>query len=143
VNPIKNIAGFDLSDFDIFRRHGYRQINLKNISYQALSDPVTICRLDFQNEVTSPAHYNVNIQIRQTGVCHAVAFWFELHLNDEIKISTLHGAYSNHWQQALQFFREDFQLPAGDSVKLKVTQNTTGFEFGLEMEDDGHLLMRQ
>ena len=139
VNPIKNIAGFDLRDFDIFRRSGYRQINLKNISYQALSDPVAVCRLDFQNEITSQAHYNVNLLIRQTGVCHAVAFWFELHLNEEINISTLHDAHSNHWQQALQFFREDFQLPAGNTVLLKVTQNTTGFQFDLEMGNTGHL----
>jgi hypothetical protein len=86
----------------------------------------------------APAHYNDRIKIRQTQVCHAVAFWLELHPDERVNISTMHSAHSNHWKQALQFFAEEFQLPAGDSANLKVTQNTTGFEFGLEMESAGH-----
>jgi hypothetical protein len=135
VNPVVNIAGFDLSDFDIFRRTGYRQISLENISHQALSKPIAVYRLDFHNEMPAPEHKDVIIKIRQTGVCHAVAFWFELNLDEKIKISTLHGAHTNHWKQALQFFSEDYQLMAGDFVKLEVTQNTTGFEFALKMEE--------
>jgi tetratricopeptide (TPR) repeat protein len=132
VNPIKNIAGFDLSDFDRFRSPGYRQICLENISYQALSDPVAVCHLDFQNDVPTSAQDNLEVRIRRTGVCQAAAFWFDLHLDKKNKISTLHGAHSNHWKQALQFFSVDLQCTAGDTVKLGVTQNLTGFEFILE-----------
>jgi tetratricopeptide (TPR) repeat protein len=137
INPIENIAGFDLRDFDIFRRPGYRQINLNNLNYQPLSDPVAVCRLDFQKNVPASARYDMEIKIRQTGICHAVAFWFELYLDENTKISTLDDSHANHWKQALQFFGEDFRLPAGDSVNLTATHNMTGFSFNLDVENAG------
>ena len=135
VNPLRRIAGFDLSDFDVFRRPGYRQINLENFNYRALSPPAVACRLDFQNKWPAPSLKHLPVSISQTGVCHAVAFWFDLHLDDVTHISTRNTAHTNHWKQALQFLTDDFRLTAGDCVKLQVNQKMTSFEFALETED--------
>ena len=113
---------------------------LEWIDYRALSDSIPVCHLDFQNEMPTSKVRNVIIKASKAGNCHAVAFWFELHLDEKTKISTLHGSHSNHWKQALQFLPEDYQLLAGDFVKLEVTQNNTGFEFSLKMEESKYFV---
>ena len=135
VNPIHQIAGFDLSDFNAFSRNGYKQINLKKVVHQTLSEPTAIYHLDFRKEVPKARKEKISLRVEKSGTCHALAFWYDLHLDEKNTISTLNHADTNHWKQAIQFFPKDYQLTAGNVVDLMVIQSQTGFEFAMKFPD--------
>ena len=74
VNPMGSICGFDLGAFDVFRREGYKQIDLQTLDHQALSQPVSLCRLNFQTGVLRENRKIVPFPIEKTGTCHALVF---------------------------------------------------------------------
>lgn len=131
VNPIGSVAGFDLSDFDIFRSKGYKQVGLSNIDYKALGGPIDILRIDFERDTAAVSKKSIEIRIKHKGFCQAVAFWFELYLWNDIKLSTFHDSFTNHWKQAVQFFEEDYPVSKGDIVNLEVVQDSTGIVFNI------------
>lgn len=131
VNPIQQIAGFDISDFDVFRQNGYKQINLRAVGHQKLSEPTAIYHLDFRKEVPKSKKQKISLSIEKSGTCHALAFWYDLHLDQKNTISTLSQSRTNHWKQAIEFFEEDYPLVAGTTIELGINQSHTGFEFEL------------
>lgn len=129
VNPIHSIAGFDLSEFNIFRSPGYRQFDMTRQDYCPLSDPFDVLTFDFNG----PTHLYQTVQLEvpstADGTCHAVIFWFELLIDSETLFSSRHQAGSNHWKQAIQFFDSDHPTVAGNSFNLEVDQNSTDLVF--------------
>ena len=132
VNPIKEIAGFDLSDFDVFRPPGYKQIDLLKINHRALSDPIDVCRIDFQNDIFVQDLQTLSIVPTNSGICHGIVFWFDLFLDSDTMISSRSRTRTNHWKQAIQFFDKDYHFDCGQPVNLKVLFNSTGISFRLE-----------
>jgi hypothetical protein len=69
------------------------------------------------------------------AVCNAVAFWFELDMDDEgeITLSTSPhaGTKGQTWQQAVQYL-EEFEVRAGDVVPLIATHDTYGVAFKVD-----------
>ena len=69
------------------------------------------------------------------SVCNAVAFWFELDMDDEgeITLSTSphQGTKGQTWQQAVQYL-EEFEVRAGDVVPLIATHDTYGVAFKVD-----------
>ncbi len=135
INPIRTVMGFDLSDFDILRSSSYRQVHLQHIDHQLLSDPIEVCRIDFQKEVPTSMQKDIKVKVGRNGLCHGVLFWFELHFDSETTLSTLNDSPSNHWKQALQFFDDNFMIKKGDEVTLGVLLKTTGLEFMLKLTE--------
>jgi tetratricopeptide (TPR) repeat protein len=132
VNPIKEIAGFDLSDFDVFRPPGYVQINLDDINYREISDTFEICHLDFRQEVFVPPSHALTVTPTISGTCHGIAFWYDLYLDPQTMISTRSGRKSNHWKQALQFFDTDHRVETGQPIRLTVHASQTGLSFDID-----------
>jgi hypothetical protein len=132
INPIKEIAGFDLSDFDVFRPSGYMQIKIDDVNHRAISNRIEICHLDFQNEIFLPSKHTLSIKVAESGACHAIVFWFDLYLDQQTILSTRSDRKNNHWKQALQFFSTDYRLKSGQRIKLNVHRNQTGLSFSIE-----------
>ena len=69
------------------------------------------------------------------SVWNAVAFWFELDMDDEgeITLSTSphQGTKGQTWQQAVQYL-EEFEVRAGDVVPLIATHDTYGVAFKVD-----------
>jgi len=131
VNPIKEISGFDLGEFDIFRNpvaHG--QITLAHEPHRVLSEPFEIARFDFRHLPNEAAPRPLTIQATADGTAQAVAFWFDLHLDDAITLSTAPGADSKHWRQAVTFFERDRLVRQGETLPLTVGHTDTHFFFG-------------
>ena len=132
VNPIKDIAGFDLSDFDVFRPPGYKQIDLYKINHRVLSDQVDVCHIDFRKDNTFKVHQALSVVPTDSGMCHAIVFWFDLFLDSDTMITSRAATRTNHWKQAIQFFDKDYHFDCGQPVNLKVLFNSTGISFRLE-----------
>jgi predicted RNA methylase len=131
VNPIKEISGFDLGEFDIFRNpvaHG--QITLAHEPHRVLSEPFEIARFDFRHLPNEAAPLPLTIQATADGTAQAVAFWFDLHLDDAITLSSAPGSDSKHWRQAVTFFERDRLVRQGETLPLTVGHTDTHFFFG-------------
>lgn len=137
VNPVSTICGFDLSAFDRFRNpNECPTINLEHETHRVLTEPFEILKFDFRDPPTyaadSSPHQRVLEEITITdGTVQAIAFWFDLSLDDEIVISTRPASEVTHWAQALQFFDGDRSVKQGEKIKLQACHSDTLIWFSL------------
>ncbi|CAO3446251.1 tetratricopeptide repeat protein [Azospirillum largimobile] len=121
ANPVGTIAGFDLSRLEAYRNPSYMVLALNDLPHRPLGPPTDVCWIDLRNP---PAHGpvgSVRLPIAADGALHAIAFWFELHIDDHTMLSTAPGSESRHWQQALQFLTIDRRFRAGDMVEARLS----------------------
>ena len=136
VNPIREISGLDLSAFDQFRvAEEYMTQNLAEISHEFCSEEFDMLTVDFTNpwEAFAPGQYrwfDLKIEITSDLPIHGVAFWFNLHLDDEISLSSEPGRKDNHWGQALSCFQQSIQSKAGGFLKIPLCYNDIKIWFG-------------
>jgi hypothetical protein len=131
VHPIREIAGFDLSDFDVFRPPGYLQIDLNGIQHRVLSDVIEVSRIDFATDNLVKNHRSLPINQSAEGLCQAIVFWFDLFVDRHTIISSRAESTTNHWKQSLQFFESDNSVRPSQPENLVVLQNRTGIYFSL------------
>ncbi len=138
VNPVREVDGFDLSAFDEFRVPFYGVINLDLEAHQPLSDPFPAWEVDFRDlppfasEARPGEDGTVEVTVTENGQVQAVAFWFELHLDDEITLSSGPGGELSHWGQAIQFFDCDHGVEKGDTVLVRVRHTDPRIFFSLD-----------
>jgi SAM-dependent methyltransferase len=119
VNPVAGIAGFDLSAFDRFRNPAsYRTISLANEQHKALSAPFHVADFDFSTPPMTERRRVAKIPITATGEAYAVVFWFDLHMDDEVSISSGPEGSLSHWAQAVQFMDRGRAVSAGEELEL-------------------------
>lgn len=138
VNPIKRISGFDLSIFDDFRvSDTYSPVNLGNQEYRALSNVFDLRSYDFYNihdheiDFDNPEVDTLEIEATEEGQIQAVAFWFDLHMDEEDTYSSGPGGELDHWLQAVYFFETPKRVGKGDSISLKALYSDWMIRFRL------------
>lgn len=130
INPIAEISGFDLREFDVFRNPAAHQpFNMTREPHRVLSDVFEMARFDFRRSPKEDAARSVAPQVVADGIVHAVAFWFDLHLDEAITLSTAPGGDSRHWRQAVTFLDQDRPVRRGESVPLTVGHTNSHFYF--------------
>jgi hypothetical protein len=113
---VSQAAGFDVSAFNEFsiQSSGYMGYHLDKMSYRALSAPVDVFCFDFDRmaEAESTA---IEFEILQSGYCHAVAYWYQLRLDEQTFISTAPGLPKlSSWKQAVQLCDHSRLLVKGE-----------------------------
>jgi len=140
VQPLRSIAGFDLSPFDRFRnRAGHSTLRLEQVAHGALSAPATLTRVDFRTppDWSTPDIRRVTLPITAPGKLQAFALWFTLWVDEETPVSTGPAHLSNglpcmdHWGQAILWQAEDRAVTAGDSIEADFTCADTFFDLKL------------
>jgi type II protein arginine methyltransferase len=130
VNPITAISGFDLSEFDIFRNPvAHRPFAMAQEPHRVLSEVFEVVRFDFRRLPGEERSRPVTVRATADGVAQAVAFWFDLQLDDAVSLSTGPGSDSKHWRQALTFFERDRPLRLGETLQLTVGHTDSHFFF--------------
>lgn len=130
VNPIATIAGFDLSAFDRFRNPAaYRTIKLANEQHTVLSAPFHVADFDFAAPPMADRQRRAKIPITTTGEVYAVVFWFDLHMDDAIRISSGPDGTLSHWAQAVQFMDRSRMVSAGEELDLIMGHTDTRLYF--------------
>jgi len=132
VNPVADIAGFDLSAFDRFRNpYTYLQCDLASEPHAALSAPFHVAHFDFRDPPPPVRSRTIEVPATAAGEVHAVAFWFELQLDDAVSLSTAPGRELDHWRQAVQFFDQGRSAMPGEQLTLTVGHTDTRIYFEL------------
>lgn len=135
LNPVKEISGFDLSYFDRYRvPNQYTTVQLQHEKYSALSEEFYLHEYDFYNipaaiQDNQAALKNIEVPILNSGELQAVVFWFDLYLDDEIKVSSRPGGELLHWGQALFCFSDTQDVNEGDSIQLQMIHSDQMIRF--------------
>ncbi|TDQ84160.1 Tfp pilus assembly protein PilF [Dongia mobilis] len=129
INPVREIAGFDMSPMDAMRSPGYAQIDLGVDPHQRLSDEVEIFGFDFRTDLAEKASHRVAFRVTDGGICHGVAFWFDLHMDDEIVYHSASKTRTNHWKQAMHFFTQPVEVVAGQVLTVTAGYDNTRIFF--------------
>jgi len=94
-----------------------------------LSEVFEMARFDFRRLPAEERSQSVTVRATADGAAQAVAFWFDLQLDDAISLSTAPGGDSTHWRQALTFFERDRPLRRGETLQLTVGHTDSHFFF--------------
>lgn len=126
---VETISNFDLSPFNQFSSYDYTGYHLKKTDYKALSATASIFAFDFRKD-----HENKSVQIEfeviESGLSHAVVFWYELQLDEDTIISTApHLPKLSCWKQAVQLFPKPLKLIKGEKLKLNAHHDDTALWF--------------
>jgi len=104
-----------------------------------LSDPVSVFDFDFYQAESNlqPAKATFNVEVTTAGVCNAIAFWFDLHLDENNSLST--SPYDVEkgptWQQAVQWM-EELKVEEGGQLCLVAQHDSYGISFSLQQGGD-------
>ncbi|MFK8008630.1 MAG: tetratricopeptide repeat protein [Saprospiraceae bacterium] len=135
VAPIREISGFDLSLFEEYRIPGeYLKINLKGEKYKILSPVIPLMDVDFYNLPTAypedqPKKIPLQINIDEGGMAQAMVFWFDLYLDEEIKVSSKMDGELEHWGQALFCFPNPKKVEKGEVFSVTMLQSDQMIKF--------------
>ena len=129
INPVDQIAGFDMRNFDQFRSPAYAQIDLGADPHHLLSAPFEALDFDFRVDMPNRGRQYLSVPIVADGTLHGVAFWFDLFMDEATTYHSASPARSNHWKQAAEFFATPVTVKAGDEFRLEVGYDNTRIWF--------------
>ena len=115
-----DVAGFDLSLFNIFRPEAF-QTAVTQTEHRFLSEAVELFRFDFRDTVPTEDRTDVDIEIRSPGTAHAFVYWFDLTLDESTTFSTSPMDSTSHWEQKVSLLLPPRRCLEGESVKLRAT----------------------
>lgn len=131
INPVKEIAGFDMSQMDRFRSPGYAVFDMASDPHRRLSDRFIALNFDFRIDMKEMDSHRLIVPVTESGLCHGVAFWFDLHMFEDIVYRSDSQARTNHWKQAVHFFAAPIAVHPGDHLTLAVGYDNTRIFFNL------------
>ncbi len=131
INPVRQVDGFDMSTFDVFRSPGYQQIDLAADAHSPLSDPFTALDFDFTRNMPEDGEREIAVTVTHAGTCHGVAFWFDLFMDEEVVYKSESRARTNHWKQAMTFLEQPIKVLAGDRLRILARYDNNQISFGI------------
>lgn len=130
IHPLGEVSGFDLSEFDALGDPLAQQaFDMEREPHQALTAPFEVMHLDFRRPPAGQVMGAMSLASIADGTGHAVAFWFDLQLDDDIVLTTRTGDPLAHWRQGLQFLDRDLPLRDGQRFELVVGHTDNRFIF--------------
>lgn len=129
INPVRQIAGFDLSPLDKLRSPGYAQIDMAADLVRQLSQPFRAIDFDFRMNMPERDAKLLQVTASTSGIVHGIAFWFDLIMDEEIVYSSASPARTNHWKQAADFFAQPVAVQPGDRINLIAAYDNTRIHF--------------
>jgi Tfp pilus assembly protein PilF len=125
VNPIRRIAGFDLSTFEVFSNPAGQMVELSAEPHRRLTEPFKLFDFDFRSDVPDRGEIRLDVPVTAAGAVHGVAVWYDLFLDDDIVMTTAPGIERNHWKQAVDFLPEDMPVVVGQTLKASARYAST------------------
>ena len=130
LNYADRAAGFDVSPINQYATAGYFPVRSAAFDYVLLAEPFEVFRFDFTQGAIAPQSKPISVPVNRHGICHAILFWFDMQLDDEISISNRPGS-NTHWEQALQCLYEEVWVRAGATLTLLAEHDCSTLSFKL------------
>lgn len=134
INPVREIAGFDMSPMDQLRSPGYGQIDLAADPHQRLSADFEALHFDFCADLKEVDSHVLTVTASAAGICHGVAFWFDLEMDEHTRYHSASLNRTNHWKQAMHFFDQSIAVQSGDVLTLIAGYDNTRIVFAVKRD---------
>jgi tetratricopeptide (TPR) repeat protein len=131
INPVRSVCGFDMAAFDRFRSPGYTPIDLAADPHRLLSNRFRALDFDFRTNMKETDAHGLAVIVQEAGLCHGVAFWFDLILDEQTVYNSASRSRTNHWKQAMQFFPQPVEVKPGDRLEIVAGYDNTRIFFNL------------
>ena len=125
---VEMVNDLDFNLFNEFSPWPYMQKRLSRFDHQLRSEPKEIFNFDFTSVPENGESKTVNFVANNDGLCHAISFWFRLHLDDEYSIDTS-PTMTSHWNQSVQLLNEPLKISAGQEILITANHNTHFISF--------------
>ncbi|KAM6940472.1 protein arginine N-methyltransferase 9 [Xenentodon cancila] len=93
-------------------------LDFSTLECKHLSEAVELFVLDLMDTNANYTHREVKVKALSAGRLTAIPFWYHIHLDQEISVSTL--SQNSHWKQAAVVLQEPLEVQAGQWVRLAV-----------------------
>ncbi|WP_051340176.1 methyltransferase domain-containing protein [Azospirillum halopraeferens] len=120
TQPIRTVCGFDLSRLEAYRNPSYAALSLTDLPHRRLTDAVPVARIDLADPPLPGPMGRAVLTAGAAGTVHAVAFWYDLHVDAEITVSTGPDGGCRHWLQAVQFLEAPVTVTAGQALAAEM-----------------------
>lgn len=128
LNYADKAAGFDVSPINQYATAGYFPVRSGAFNYVLLAEPFEVFRFDFTKGVIASDSKLISVPVKREGVCHAILFWFDMQLDNDISISNRPGSLT-HWEQALQCLEQDVSVRAGATLTVCAEHDCSTISF--------------
>jgi type II protein arginine methyltransferase len=128
LNRASTATGFDVSAINNYATAGYFPVRLGAFDYTPLTEPFEVFHFDFTGGAIAPASKVIPVTAKRSGICHAVIFWFNMHLDEEISLSNYPGS-ETHWEQALQCLETAVPVRAGETLSIEAGHDCSAVLF--------------
>lgn len=126
---VTQAAGFDVSGFNEFSVQNYIGYHLEKVKYRPLSAPKTVFEFDFK-KITTDETSVFEFEVTDSGLCHAITYWFELQLDEKIMIQTSpHLPRRSSWKQAVRLLKTPLKLEKGARYKVEAHHDSESIWF--------------
>ncbi|XP_077427443.1 protein arginine N-methyltransferase 9 isoform X2 [Vanacampus margaritifer] len=93
-------------------------LDFSTLACRHLSEPAELFVLNLMDANANYDDREVQIRTTTSGRITAVPFWYDIHLDEDICVSTL--APNSHWKQAAVVLQRPLEVAAGEQVRLMV-----------------------
>lgn len=122
--PIKEMNGFDVSEFEMLRNpYAHWQFHPSDENHRLLSEPFVIAKIDFANVPNPPVPQRRTMTASASGVGHAVAVWFDLHLDADETFTTTSSLSRNRWYRTAHMLPRELPVQGGRDFELLLGYN--------------------
>lgn len=126
---VGNSAGFDVRAFNEFSLQGYVGIHLDKMAFRAITPPTPVFNFDFNN-LPGAESLPLDFTVSSDGVLHAIAYWFELFLDENTMVSSGPGLPKlSSWKQAVQLAENPDPYKKGDRITLTANHDESAIWF--------------
>jgi precorrin-6B methylase 2 len=128
LNHVGFSCGFDTSPFNRYSTPEYFPVRLGAFDYDELTEPFEAFHFAFDGPPITPIEKIIDVPCKKDGLCHAIIFWFTLHLDDENETSNKIGN-TTHWTQAMESFVEALPARKGERIRIQAQSENTMIRF--------------
>lgn len=102
--------------------NGSENVYLEDHDWRALAAPLEAFEFDFKNTTEPPRQVDKVLEFRvpETGVCNAVAVYFELELDERRHLSTGPDARRTHWPQQVFVLKAEAAVKKGGTLPVRL-----------------------
>ncbi|KAM4751471.1 protein arginine N-methyltransferase 9 [Anableps anableps] len=93
-------------------------LDFSTLECRHLSEAVELFVLNLMDTNTNYTEREVKVQAISGGRVTAIPFWYQIHLDQDVSVSTL--SRNSHWKQAAVVLQEPLEVQAGDWIRLAV-----------------------
>ncbi|KAM4604133.1 protein arginine N-methyltransferase 9 isoform 2-T3 [Polymixia lowei] len=108
-------------------------LDFSTLECRHLSESVELFMLDLMEPNANYTNREVKLQATSSGKVTAVPFWYQIHLDQEISVSTL--SQDSHWKQAAVVLHRPLEVKAGDWVCLAVQLHKSSISMSAHIDN--------